>query len=306
MPSSQFSANAPWSPRTTGPRTRTCVSRQWSGPSASPIHSAAIPTPPVIPTLPSATSARRWVRLATRLIAYGFGGRKMSTSAPASRISRIRPRSICAEPSASRITLQRAPSRALSRIAPGDLIGDLAAPVDVGLHVQRPLGGADRLQERGEDPVAVDEQLGLVPGRDRRPGERLGGAQEVGRADVELGPDLVAEGALTPVAQAVGGVPAERRRRRRRRAASTARGPPPPGLPPRHTRQPDVQLAQVRPHRPTTTSNARGSAVNSSRRSSISSPSTLKPASASVSTSIRAPEAVTTPSCSSTRPARSP
>jgi hypothetical protein len=32
-------------------------------------------------------------------------------------MSRIRPRSICAEPSASRITLQRTPSRAFSQIA---------------------------------------------------------------------------------------------------------------------------------------------------------------------------------------------
>ena len=93
------------------------MSRQCSGPSASPIHSAAIPTPPVIPTAPSATSARRWVRLAIRLMAYGFGGRKISTSAPASRISRICRRSIFAEPRASRITLQRTPSAAFSQIA---------------------------------------------------------------------------------------------------------------------------------------------------------------------------------------------
>ena len=44
----------------------------------------------------------------------------------------------------------------------GDPVGDLAAPVDVGLHVQRPLGRGDRLEEGGKDRVAVDQQLGAV------------------------------------------------------------------------------------------------------------------------------------------------
>jgi len=82
-----------------------------------PVHSAAIPTPPVIPTLPSATRIRRWVRLAIRLIAYGFNGRNRITSTPATRISLTSERFICTAPSASRITLQATPSRALSRIA---------------------------------------------------------------------------------------------------------------------------------------------------------------------------------------------
>ena len=41
---------------------------------------------------------------------------------------------------------------------------------------------ADRLQVAGEDPVAVDQQLDVVAPRDRRAGERLGGAQERARS----------------------------------------------------------------------------------------------------------------------------
>src|SRR3712207_7773648 len=46
-----------------------------------------------------------------------------------------------------------------------------AAPVRVGQEVERLLGALDRLHERGEDLVAVDEQLDLVAGGDRRAGE---------------------------------------------------------------------------------------------------------------------------------------
>ena len=46
-----------------------CVSRQCSGSWASPVHSSAMPTPPVIPTRPSATSSLRCVRLFSRRMA---------------------------------------------------------------------------------------------------------------------------------------------------------------------------------------------------------------------------------------------
>ena len=43
----------------------------------------------------------------------------------------------------------------------------------------------DRLQEGGEDRVAVDEELGVVAVGDRRAGQRLAGAQEAVGADLE-------------------------------------------------------------------------------------------------------------------------
>ena len=117
MASSQFSANAPNSPRTTGPHTRTWVSRQWSGSCASPVHSSAIPTPPVRPTEPSATRILRCVRLASRFAAYALTGRKRETRTPASTILSIRSRSSLTPPIASMITLHSTPARARSHSA---------------------------------------------------------------------------------------------------------------------------------------------------------------------------------------------
>ena len=67
----------------------------------------------------------------------------------------------------------------------------------------------DRLQHRREDAVAVDQQLDLAALVDRVAGERLGGAHEVGRVGVDPLDQLVAEGALAAVAEAVARVPGE-------------------------------------------------------------------------------------------------
>jgi hypothetical protein len=92
----------------------------------------------------------------------------------------------------------------------GDLAGHLAVPVDVRQEVHRLLGAGDRLDERGEDLVAVDEDLGAVARRDRRARDRLGRALEGGGADLEvLAVQLVAVALLAPVAQRLAGVPGD-------------------------------------------------------------------------------------------------
>ena len=66
----------------------------------------------------------------------------------------------------------------------GELLADLARPVDVGLEGDRPLGGADRLEHRGKDLVAVDQSaVTRLPGQDRRAEQRAHGAGELRVAD---------------------------------------------------------------------------------------------------------------------------
>jgi hypothetical protein len=60
----------------------------------------------------------------------------------------------------------------------GHLVGDVAAPVRVGEQAERAFRLADRLEVRGEDRVAVDEQLHVVAPGDGGARQRLGGAQE--------------------------------------------------------------------------------------------------------------------------------
>ena len=169
--------------------------------------------------------------------------------------------------------------------------GDLAPPVDVRLRVQRRLGRLDRLQERGEDAIAIDQQLRLVAVRDRRSGERLRGAQEVLGVDLDLGRDVVAERALASVAQAVRGVPAARCRRRGPSEPVLAPGALPARLPAPQPRWLDADVAGPE-HQGATTSNARGRTVNRSEAASTSSPSTLKLVRVSVSTSTSRPSPV--------------
>ena len=59
----QASTNADCRVRARGPVTRTIMSRQCSSVSASPNHLSATASPPVKPTRPSITIARRWLRL---------------------------------------------------------------------------------------------------------------------------------------------------------------------------------------------------------------------------------------------------
>src|SRR6185312_9174012 len=59
------------------------------------------------------------------------------------------------------------------------LDGDVAPPVDEREQVERALGGADRLQENGEDLVAVEEHLEIIPLADGRARERLQRAKEL-------------------------------------------------------------------------------------------------------------------------------
>ena len=67
---------------------------------------------------------------------------------------------------------------------------------------------ADRVEERGEDAVAVDQQLDVVAHRDGGAGERLGGEQELVLADVDgLAAQLVALALLAAMAQRVRRVP---------------------------------------------------------------------------------------------------
>ncbi len=96
--------------------------------------------------------------------------------------------------------------------------GDVAAPVGVGEEVHRLLGPANRLEVRGEDLVAVDEDVRVVAVRHRRAGQCLGRAEERVVANVHVASQRVAVTALAPVAQAVGGVP-------RRSGSAHAGGP---------------------------------------------------------------------------------
>jgi hypothetical protein len=50
----------------------------------------------------------------------------------------------------------------------GELVADRAVPVDVRLEADRRLRGADVLQHRLEDPVAVDQHLGGIAFEQRR------------------------------------------------------------------------------------------------------------------------------------------
>ena len=74
--------NADWSVVASGPVTRTMLSRQWSSLSASPSHLSPTAMPPVKPTLPSITIARRWLRLWKRVSLPRRGARKNSTLPP--------------------------------------------------------------------------------------------------------------------------------------------------------------------------------------------------------------------------------
>jgi hypothetical protein len=84
---------------------------------------------------------------------------------------------------------------------PRDVDGDVALPVDVGEQADGAVGAAQRLEEAGEDLVAVDQQLDGVAVGDRGAGERLGGAQEPRPAGVGLAVEVVAVAALPPVSQ---------------------------------------------------------------------------------------------------------
>jgi hypothetical protein len=70
----QLSRNANCICVTTGPSTRTTVSRQCSFVSASPSQSSAMPTPPQNPTSPSMMSSFRCVRWLTREMLYQRSG----------------------------------------------------------------------------------------------------------------------------------------------------------------------------------------------------------------------------------------
>src|ERR671910_849093 len=84
---------------------------------------------------------------------------------------------------------------------------DFAAPVGVREHVHGLLGVLDRAEVRREDPVAVDQELHVVPERHGRACERLRRSEERLVAHVNLASQRVPVTALAPVAQAVGGVP---------------------------------------------------------------------------------------------------
>ena len=91
----------------------------------------------------------------------------------------------------------------------GDLVGDLAAPVDVGLEVDRLLGAADRLEDRGEDLLSVEQHLHPVAVARLLSGQGLGRAQEVvagGRRGLER---LVAFAVVAAMTQGLARVPAE-------------------------------------------------------------------------------------------------
>ena len=165
----------------------------------------------------------------------------------------------------------------------GDLVGDVPLPVHVRLQVQRPLRAADRLEDCGEDRVAVDEQLDLAPLGDRCSRERLRDPQEVGRVDLDLSAQVVAERALAAMAKAVGHVPARDR-------GTDARGPQPAGW-----------LSH-----PTITETARGSTSKPQPPERTSSPSTLNVCSPSNSIAAEPQRRLCTPGCPSTSPARSP
>ena len=130
--SSQFSANAPNRPRTTGPATRTCVSRQWSGSSALPVHSSAMPTPPVSPTRPSATRILRCVRLRQALGRVRLG--RAEAAHPHAGLGHLLDQLVLELHAADRVDDHVALDARRGALAQrvGDLVRDLAAPVDVG------------------------------------------------------------------------------------------------------------------------------------------------------------------------------
>ncbi len=112
--SAQLSRKPPNRSRAAGPSTRTWVSRQWPGSSQLPVHSSAMPTPPVKPTRPSTTRILRWVRLFSLCRVYQRVGRNQATLAPASSSRSISERSILAAPTASSSTLTSTPASARS------------------------------------------------------------------------------------------------------------------------------------------------------------------------------------------------
>ena len=121
---------------TAGPSMRKCVSRQWSGSCALPVHSSAMPTPPVKPTRPSTTSSLRCVRLFMRaegVPARAGGNLRPRRRPPSSRSSSPRPSSGCRAQSSSTCTLT--PARARSASASANCLPIVARPVDVGLEV---------------------------------------------------------------------------------------------------------------------------------------------------------------------------
>ncbi len=177
------------------------------------------------------------------------------------------------------VDLDAAARRRAQRV--GHLAGDLTAPVQVGEEVQRALGVAHRLDHGREDLVAVDEQLDRVAVRDRRHRERLGRAQELVRADLDRLPaQLVALALLAAMAQRVGRVARDEHGRDRRRPAVV--------------------------HGPVTSENPPSCSVKWAGSQRQVSPSTLKPWSPSMSSSIVAPRSCVTSDCLVRRPARMP
>src|SRR3569623_1002437 len=132
------------------------MSRQISGLSPCPFHSSAMPT------RPSTIISLRWVRLLKRSMSYQRCGWKYSKCTPPARNASTTSSFILEEPTQSALTC--AFGECLH-----ELVGDVAGPVDVGLHVHADLGRADRFEHRGEDLRAVLEIRDRVAVHDRRP-----------------------------------------------------------------------------------------------------------------------------------------
>jgi hypothetical protein len=73
-----------------------------------------MPTPPIIPAVPSTTRTLRWVRLFRRRIAYGRSGRKRATLTPDAFIRSMSSVFMRREPTQSSRTLTGTPSAALA------------------------------------------------------------------------------------------------------------------------------------------------------------------------------------------------
>ena len=131
-----------------GRATRTWVSRQWSGSWASPVHSSAIPTPPVMPT--RAVGDEDLAVRAVRQPAHRVGLRRAEARRRARPPSHHPLEDVAlhlhpAHRVDDHVALDARPRALAQRV--GDLVGDLAAPVGVGEQAERLL--ARRGSSRG-------------------------------------------------------------------------------------------------------------------------------------------------------------
>ena len=240
--SAQLLANAPRSPFTAGPRTRTTVSRHWDASLASPSHWSAMPNPPLKATSPSQINTLRWPRCEVCVTRQLVRGRNHSTCAPAEAMRPMRSLSMPPRPSESSSTLTRTPARARSLRAPAN-----RSPTDPAQcpkvdrsTVARAAATASSMAGRIRRPLRrTSTRLASVAGTPTRVSRAQRGSTACSAWSAAIGPTLrgptgAGPGSPGPPPAPSGTRPAPTTRRDRcvrpaaRRRRSARRGPPPP------------------------------------------------------------------------------